>query len=113
VCLPDGIRYGCVTPADVPHLVAATEQRRIWAPLFRGRYGQPHPVQAMEHRLRKQLRRYGFDDVVAGVQRQLTDGTTEVTLWARGASHRVRVEPDRAASATPDVDGGRCPQAEQ
>lgn len=44
--LPDGVCYGRVSPADVPPLLAASQQGRVWLERLRGRTGYG-PVEQM------------------------------------------------------------------
>lgn len=96
--LPHGIYYGRVVLAQVPDLVRAVAQERIWLPGYRGRSVHPFPVQAAEDALRRARRADGLDDVAVVGWRG--DGpVTDVDLRLRGEPWHVRVEtnPDEDA----------------
>lgn len=89
--LPFGIYYGRVTVADVPDLVRAIAQERIWLDGYRGRSVHPFPVQAGEAELRRAQRADRLGDVE--VTAWQGDGpTTLVDLELSGEPWRVEVE---------------------
>lgn len=49
LCLPEGLLYGRVSPADVPLILAVHQQGRLHLPKLRGRCAYPAPVQAAEY----------------------------------------------------------------
>lgn len=48
LALPAGILYGRLRPEDAPHVCTATGSGAVFGPGFRGRIGDPEPVQAAE-----------------------------------------------------------------
>ncbi|HEY6607554.1 MAG TPA: sucrase ferredoxin, partial [Candidatus Limnocylindria bacterium] len=63
VCLPDGIVYGRVAPADGPRLAAAYRVGRLDPAFLRGRSAWPAPAQVAEGELRLGLGLDGITDV--------------------------------------------------
>jgi hypothetical protein len=63
VCLPDGIVYGRVPPADGPRLADAYLAGRLDPALLRGRSAWPPPAQVAEQELRTRLGLEGLADV--------------------------------------------------
>jgi Sucrase/ferredoxin-like len=61
VCLPHGLYYGDLSPADGLAAVAAYLRREVWLERYRGRAGLPEPAQAAEHFLRSHTRALGID----------------------------------------------------
>ena len=96
VCLPSGVYYSRVAPDDVPLIVAATEQGRIWMPRYRGQAGVHVQLQAAEIALRRTI---GLD-AVGGVHvidaADLSSGETTVRLRAGARYYEtvVRRRPD-------------------
>ena len=98
--LPHGIYYGRVSVADVPDLVRAVAEERIWLDGYRGRSVHPFPVQAAEAALRRAQRTDRIDEVE--VTAWTGDGPrTTVDLELAGEPWRVDVEtaPNEAAWA--------------
>jgi hypothetical protein len=76
VCLPEGIYYGRVSPADAENLVIEQRAGRVYLDHYRGRSTYEAPVQAAEHFLRE---RTGNLDINA---LQLIDINSEgATRW--------------------------------
>lgn len=107
VCLPDGIIYGRVRPADGPRLLDAYRAGRLDATMLRGRSAWPAPVQVAERELRLRLGLDGLDDVrlvaadVEGARALVTLETSEeeqhrLELMAEAA------QPPRATSCRGD-----------
>ncbi|HEX7197616.1 MAG TPA: sucrase ferredoxin [Candidatus Limnocylindria bacterium] len=86
VCLPDGIVYGRVSPADGPRLADAYLGGTVDAAHLRGRSAWPAAAQVAEQDVRLRHGLTGLDDVrLEGVA---ADGPrASVTLVARGAVH--------------------------
>ncbi len=107
VCLPDGIVYGRVTPADGVRLAETYLDGRMDAGLLRGRSTWPAPAQVAERHLRTRL---GLDRIgdLELVSLDEGDTTARVVLAdAAGAQHEVdlrseRLSPERAVSCAGD-----------
>jgi len=94
VCLPDGVYYGHVQPADHEAFLETTAARRLHLARWRGRSCYPAPVQAAEYYLRQST----GDTRVAAYRlcshQRLGDATEAVFLAAEtGTLHTLRVEP--------------------
>jgi hypothetical protein len=76
VCLPDGIVYGRVGPADGPRLADAYLDGHLDPAHLRGRSAWPAPAQVAEQVLRQSLGRTGLRDVA--VLETSIDGSIEV-----------------------------------
>jgi hypothetical protein len=106
VCLPHGILYGRVSPADGPRLADAYVAGRLDPELLRGRSAWPAPAQVAEQELRRRLALVGVEDVVVvGVEVEVEGDTATVMLATAGGAerHEVRLarvvaEPPRAIS---------------
>jgi hypothetical protein len=107
VCLPHGIAYGRVAPADGPRLADAYLDGRLDPSLLRGRSAWPAPAQVAEAAVRVaegidgidavELRRVESDGTLATVQLGVADGSRRtVRLEA------VRMAPPRAISCRAD-----------
>ena len=94
VCLPDGIVYGRVAPADGPRIADAYLAGRLDPALLRGRSAWPQPAQVAEQALRQSLGLDGVHDVeLAGADVQ--GESAVVMLSAADGAHRF----DLAAEA--------------
>jgi len=100
VCLPDGLVYGRVTPADGPRLVDAYLDGRLDPALLRGRLGWPAPAQVAEIAMRGRLGLTGVDDVTL-TDLAVTDGVAEVVLTAAGEMHRLRLRAEHLSPPRP------------
>ncbi len=63
VCLPHGLYFGRVEPADGPRIAAAYERGEIELDHYRGRAGDPFVVQAAELLARRRHGLRGIDDL--------------------------------------------------
>lgn len=91
VCLPHGLYYGQVGPADADAVASAYERGEITLERFRGRAGAPGPLQAAEYFVRKETGRRLIDDVA--VESSATgSAVTEALVRANGSRYRVVVE---------------------
>lgn len=89
--LPHGLYYGRVGVADVPDLVRAVRDDRVWLRGYRGRSIHPFPVQAAEAELRRARRADEIDAVrVVGWTDQ--GETTVVDLEVGTDRWQVRVD---------------------
>lgn len=96
VCLPHGLVYGRVGPADGPRLADAYFAGRLDATFLRGRSAWPAPAQVAEAIVRRRLRLDGVGDVaLVGVA--VGEDRAVVDLEAAGATHRVTLRAERAA----------------
>jgi Sucrase/ferredoxin-like len=87
VCLPEGIYYGRLGPAETPRIVALYERGRLDLEHYRGRCCYPPVVQAAEHFLRAEQDLTGLDDVVAE-WRQASPGGAVAVRFATEAGGR-------------------------
>jgi hypothetical protein len=94
VCLPDGIVYGRVGPADGPRLADAYLDGRVDPALLRGRSAWPAPAQVAEQALRQSRHLFGLDDV-ALVEAAIDGERASVVLSAAGRMHRYDLAAER------------------
>lgn len=101
VCLPDGIVYGRVAPADGPRLADAYLERRVDPGLLRGRSAWPPAAQVAEQALRHALRLDGLDDVRL-LDVSVTGDTAEVRLAGPdGVARRFGLRAEHAEPPRP------------
>jgi hypothetical protein len=102
VCLPHGLYFGRLSPADAERVVAAYEAGVVDLDNYRGRAGEPFPAQAAEIFLRRQEDLVGVDDlVVAGFHRQ-GRGVAQVRFKGPGGrSYDVLVQARLAEEPRP------------
>ena len=109
VCLPHGLVYGRVGPADGPRLADTYLDGRLDPAFLRGRSPWPAPAQVAEAVVRRRLRLDGMADVaLLGVATD--DDRAVVELEAGGVPHRVTL---RAERATPRYISCRADEPEQ
>jgi hypothetical protein len=101
VCLPDGIVYGRVTPADGPRLAGDYLAGRLDPPALRGRSAWPAPAQVAEQVLRRRLGLDGIDDLRLVSASVDTDDATVVLATADGATHPMTLRAERLAPPRP------------
>ena len=95
VCLPEGLYYGRVDRETASSVLDEHFGRRILPAHYRGRSIYTFPVQAAERWIREQADVDGIDDLsLRRVERD--NGTWRVTFEARGESHEVGVDEERA-----------------
>jgi hypothetical protein len=100
VCLPHGLVYGRVGPADGPRLADAYLAGRMDPSLLRGRSAWPAPAQVAEAIVRQRLRIDGVSDVaLVGVV--IEDDRADVDLEAAGTTHRVTLRAERSTAPRP------------
>ena len=109
VCLPDGIVYGRVAPADGPRLADAYLAGRLDPALLRGRSAWPAPAQVAERELRGTpgVRRTRRRDASSACE---ADGDRATVVARRGwTTHRVELVAERLAPPRPtyQLPGGR------
>ena len=109
VCLPDGIVYGRVGPADGPRLAEAYLAGRLDPEFLRGRSAWPAPAQVAELALRVSLGLDGVADVGL-VGAEVDGGAASVTLAAAGSTHRYEL---RASAGEPRLISCRADAPEQ
>ena len=107
VCLPDGVVYGRVPPADGPRLADAYLDGRLDPLLLRGRSAWPAPAQVAEQELRLRLGLDGLTDVSLVSVEADGDLATVALGTADGSTHRVvlaaeRLPPPRPTSCRAD-----------
>ena len=94
VCLPEGLYFGRVEPAEAWALFDEYLGGRISLDHYRGRCCYSFVEQAAERALREQTGLLGLDDVqVLGAER--ADGGWDVRVAAGGAAHQVHVVAER------------------
>jgi hypothetical protein len=99
VCLPDGIVYGRVPPADGPRLATAYLEGRLDPVLLRGRSAWPAPAQVAEQELRVRLGLEGLTDLtLVSVE---SDAHRATVTLATDASHVVELVAERLAPPRP------------
>ncbi len=81
VVLPDGFYYGQV-PGDGAELLAAHGKGEVALAYLRGRAGLAPPVQAAQDEARRELGRFGADDLPVRAQSRLTPVGADIELWA-------------------------------
>ena len=92
VCLPHGLYFGRVPPAEAPRIAAGYAEGRIVLERYRGRSAFSPPVQAAEQEVRVRLGLDGVDDLVLMAHRRLPDRRHLVEFaGTEGARHRVEV----------------------
>ena len=98
VCLPEGVYYGRLSPAEAPGVVALHERGRLDLDHYRGRCCYPPVVQAAEHFLRRERDLTGLDAVAAESRQTGPDGVAAVRFATRTGDRwlvRLRVaHPD-------------------
>ena len=94
VCLPDGLVYGRVEPADGPRLADEYLAGRVHAAALRGRSAWPAPAQVAEQHVRMTERVNGIGGVRL-VSAEVEGDRAEVTLATpdRQSTVQLRVEP--------------------
>lgn len=108
VCLPDGIVYGRVTPADGPTLADEFVAGRLEPAALRGRSSWPAPAQVAEQHVRSASAVRGLDDVdLISVDADADGERADVTLSVAGETRTValraeRVPPPRPTSCRAD-----------
>ena len=101
VCLPDGIIYGRVSPADGSRLADAFLERRLDPALLRGRSAWPPPAQVAEQELRRSAGVVGVDEVRL-LDASVTGDTAEVRLAGPdGTARTFRLRAERAEPPRP------------
>lgn len=97
VCLPDGIVYGRVSPADGPRLADAYLDGLLDPAQLRGRSAWPPPAQVAEQALRLARGIDGIDDVWL-VAADVRGDAAEVSLATPdGVTHRFELARERLA----------------
>jgi hypothetical protein len=92
VCLPHGLYFGRLGPLDGRRVVAAYERGRIELDHYRGRAGDPFPVQAAEYYVRQSEYLLGVDDLLATDYRRPEPKVAEVRFNGPGGRrYDVRV----------------------
>jgi (2Fe-2S) ferredoxin len=82
VCLPEGVYYGRVGPADAARTVALHERGQVDLDHYRGRCFYPPVVQAAEHFLRRERSLTSLDGLVAEHRADEGDGVVAVRFAA-------------------------------
>jgi hypothetical protein len=101
VCLPDGILYGRVTPADGPRLADAYLAGSLDAALLRGRSAWPAPAQVAEQELRMRLGLEGLTDVALLSIEADADRASVALAAPQGAPHVFELAAERLAPPRP------------
>ena len=97
VCLPDGIVYGRVSPADGPRLAAAYLAGSLDPEHLRGRSAWPAPAQVAELALRRQLGLHGIGDVALSAIETSGDAARVTLTTADATTHRFDLRSERAS----------------
>ena len=102
VCLPHGLYFGRLGPTDGKRVVASYERGTLDLEHYRGRAGEPFPVQAAEYFVRREHGILGVDDLVSNGHRHTSPHVVEVRFNARyGRRFEVRVGVGAAAPPRP------------
>jgi len=102
LCLPHGLYFGRLSPADAERVVASYEQGIVDLDHYRGRAGEPFAAQAAEHFLRRHEGLPGVDDLLVTGYRRQGEGVVDVRFDAPGGrSYDVRVRVGAAPEARP------------
>jgi hypothetical protein len=106
VCLPDGLVYGRVGPADGPRLASLYLEGRLDPASLRGRSAWPAPAQVAEAELRDRLTLDGLDDVALELA-SVSGDEASIVLRAGGRLHRFElaaesIDPPRPISCRAD-----------
>ena len=101
VCLPDGILYGRVTPADGPRLADAYLAGNLDAALLRGRSAWPAPAQVAEQALRRRLGLEGLTDVALLSVEGEADRATVALAAPKGVTHVFELAAESLAPLRP------------
>jgi hypothetical protein len=110
VCLPHGLYFGRLGPADGVRVASAYERGEIDLAHYRGRSSEPWPVQAAEQLLRGELGLTGVDDLVLVRHDGRRQG--ETVAWFRDRVGR-RLEVRLRVDATPRPRPLTCDAAER
>jgi hypothetical protein len=94
VCLPHGIVYGRVSPADGPRIAGAYLAGRVDPAHLRGRSSWPQAAQVAEQAIRVSLGLRGLHDVRL-LDAVVDDASASVTLSAAGGTHRFELVSER------------------
>jgi hypothetical protein len=107
VCLPHGLYFGRLSPADALRVVESYEAGVVDLDHYRGRAGEPFAAQAAEHFLRVREHVAGVDDLVVTGHHRRGDGVVEVRFDRTGGSADiVRVRVEAASQPRPLSCGG-------
>ncbi len=102
VCLPEGLYFGRVGPDDAVRVVESYERGILDLDHYRGRAGDPYPVQAAEYFVRRIAGLRGVADLTPERYRQIARDGAEVDLMGPGGRlFRVVVGIDRAGDERP------------
>ena len=101
VCLPDGIVYGRVPPAEGPRLADAFLAGRLDPVLLRGRSAWPAPAQVAEQELRVRHGLDGLTDVSLVSVEADADRATVTLGTPEGGTHRFELAADRLGPPRP------------
>lgn len=98
VCLPQGLYFGRVEADDVPPLLDAYRDERIYLDRYRGRASYTFAVQAAERFVRELTELTRIDDILLEQVRRRNGGWT-VNLRAAESSYEVDVERELGEEA--------------
>lgn len=102
VCLPHGLYYGSLRPAEAVAAVEAYQRGEVVLDRLRGRAGQPEPAQAAEHFVRAHTGISGVDAVT--VESVTGNSPCEAVVAAGGERYRLILRPSTLAAPC----GPRC-----
>ena len=97
VCLPDGIVYGRVPPADGPRLADAYLAGRLDPALLRGRSAWPTPAQVAEQELRVRRGLDGLTDVSLVSDEGDGERAIVALVTSDGTTHTFELAAERLA----------------
>ncbi|HET9766820.1 MAG TPA: sucrase ferredoxin [Thermoanaerobaculia bacterium] len=91
LCLPEGVAYGFLAPAEVEPLLAARRDGAIHLPCFRGRTFHDAPVQAADALLRASRGEAALDPWQLEAAVEESPGAWRVSFAAPSRRHTVRL----------------------
>ncbi len=99
VCLPDGIVYGRVSPADGPRLASAYATGHLDPSMLRGRSAWSAPAQVAEQSVRQRLALTDIDGLDLVRAEVAGESATVDLAEADGTAHRVKLRSERLSPA--------------
>jgi hypothetical protein len=101
VCLPHGVVYGRVEPADCAAIVSTYKDSTLFTRKLRGRSCYAKPVQAAERFLRNAKQYMALDDLKVTRAEETEPGRWSMTFLSRDANqHRVTLVARGGAAST-------------
>ena len=113
IVLPHGTHYGWLRPDDMPDLMAAHREGRLFdLDRIRGHVHQRRPVQAACLTLRRQLPRHGLDDVWGTVVETAGEEQWVVRVQTQDETYTAHVQQVQRDAAFPHSCGSDSPKSD-